>query len=189
MQWHITKSIWCYERYVYSSAALALLWSYLQLRFCMIRGQRYCIYLDIQKAFDNVPHCELLLKLQKIGISGKLWNWFRCYLSNCLQRVTISNSHSDSLPVLSGISQGSILGPMFTSMMCHRLISSLKCSYLLMMQNYVKVFLMLLTLYCYSVTYIIYKFGVLGIIYNLIFLSTFPSVINQKFNTTYPIDS
>ena len=70
------------------------------------------IYLDIQKAFDTVPHCELLFKLWKIGIFGKLWNWFRCYLSNRLQCVTISNSHSDLLPVLSGVPQGSILGPM-----------------------------------------------------------------------------
>ena len=70
------------------------------------------IYLNIWKAFDSVLHCELLLKLWKIGVSVKLWNWFRCYLSNCLQCVTISNSHSDLLPVLSGVLHRSIVGPM-----------------------------------------------------------------------------
>ena len=138
------------------------------------------IYLDIRKAFDSVPHCEWLLKLWKIGISDKLWNCFRCYLSNRLQCVTISNSHSDLLPVLSGVPQGESLGQCylsFTSMICHRLAFSLKYSYLLMMQNCVKVFLMLLTLHCYSMIYIIYKFGVLRIISNLIFLSVFPSAL------------
>ena len=141
------------------------------------------IYLDIRKAFDSVPHCELLFKLWKIGISGKLWNWFRCYLSNRLQCVTISNSRSDLLPVLSGVPQGSILGPMLFIIYINDMpltCTSLKYSYLLMMQNCVKVFLMLLTLHCYSMIYIIYKFGVLRIISNLIFLSVFPSVLIES---------
>ena len=60
----------------------------------------------------TVCFTELLLKLWKIRISGKLWNWFRCYLSNCLQCVTISNSHLDLLPVLSGVLHRSIVAPM-----------------------------------------------------------------------------
>ena len=35
------------------------------------------IYLDFNKAFDSVPHQELLLKLWKVGIVGSLWRWFR----------------------------------------------------------------------------------------------------------------
>ena len=47
-----------------------------------------------------------------MGISGNLWLWFQSYLSNRQQRVKIHNTHSDLLPVLSGIPQGSILGPL-----------------------------------------------------------------------------
>ena len=34
------------------------------------------IYLDIQKAFDSIPHCKLLTKLWSFGITGRLWRWF-----------------------------------------------------------------------------------------------------------------
>ena len=70
------------------------------------------IYLDISKAFDTVSHSILLNKLWSIGITGTLWTWFKDYLSNRYQRVTINNSYSDLLPVNSGVPQGSILGPL-----------------------------------------------------------------------------
>ena len=43
------------------------------------------IYLDFSKAFDRVPHNELLLKLWQIGITGNLWWWFKSYLYNRYQ--------------------------------------------------------------------------------------------------------
>lgn len=75
------------------------------------KNQTDTIYLDIRKAFDTVPHNELLIKLKTMGISGNLWLWFQSYLSNRQQCVKIHN-YSDLLPVLSGIPQGSILGPL-----------------------------------------------------------------------------
>ena len=47
-----------------------------------------------------------------MGISGNLWLWFESYLSNRQQCVKINNKYSHLLPVLSGIPQGSILGPL-----------------------------------------------------------------------------
>ena len=67
------------------------------------------IYTDFKKAFDTVPHDELLFKLWSIGICGSLWKWFRAYLTSLFHCVSINNSLS---PVLSGVPQGSILGPM-----------------------------------------------------------------------------
>ena len=69
-------------------------------------------YLDFAKAFDKVPHCALLNKLSRFGISGQLINWFQSYLSDRYQQVALQGTYSDWLQVLSGLLQGSILGPL-----------------------------------------------------------------------------
>ena len=70
------------------------------------------VYLDFRKAFDMVQHSRLLTKLWKVGICGNLWKWFKSYLTNRKHCVRITNTLSDTLPVLSGVPQGSILGPL-----------------------------------------------------------------------------
>ena len=69
------------------------------------------IYLDFKKAFDSVPHTNLLIKLWSFGITGSLWEWFKSYLTNRHQCVCINGFISKPLPVLSGVPQGSVLGP------------------------------------------------------------------------------
>ena len=79
---------------------------------CISKNPIDTIYLDFTKAFNSVSHYELLLKLWSIGINRNLWQWFACYLNNLIQCVSINNCLSIPLPVISGVPQGSILGPL-----------------------------------------------------------------------------
>jgi len=70
------------------------------------------IYIDFRRAFDSVVHSKLLYKLQNIGICGKLLCWIAAFLSGRSQSVIIGDSVSNSVPVISGVPQGSVLGPL-----------------------------------------------------------------------------
>ena len=69
------------------------------------------IYLDYAKAFDKVDHQILLKKLHAYGIRGKLLTWLNCYLANRHQTVVINGKHSYPAKVISGVPQGTVLGP------------------------------------------------------------------------------
>ena len=69
------------------------------------------VFLDVRKAFHSVTHSKLLKKLHSLGLHFHLINWLQCYLCSHSQSVRIGNSISSSLPVSSGVLQGSILGP------------------------------------------------------------------------------
>ena len=67
-------------------------------------------YFDYAKAFDKVSHRLLLIKLQGYGIDGKLLSWLKAYLENRRQRVAVGNALSEWLEVVSGTTQGTVLG-------------------------------------------------------------------------------
>ena len=68
-------------------------------------------YLDLSKAFDTVDHEILLYKLDYYGIRGHVCEWFRHYLSDRQQCVSINGTVSEYAHVQTNVTQGSILGP------------------------------------------------------------------------------
>jgi hypothetical protein len=70
------------------------------------------IYLDFAKAFDKVPKERLLRKIRAHGILGRVLGWIRSWLSGRRQRVVLNGKFLTWEEVLSGVPQGSVLGPL-----------------------------------------------------------------------------
>jgi len=73
----------------------------------------------MKKAFDSVPHRPLLEKLASIGLHHNILHWVRSYLTDRQQCVVllvcgfVGGEASNDIHVLSGVPQGSALGPLF----------------------------------------------------------------------------
>ena len=76
------------------------------------KNQTDVIFLDFSKAFDKVSHTKLLHKIQYYGINGKTKAWISAFLGSHSQQVVVSGQSSRSADVLSGVPQGTVLGPM-----------------------------------------------------------------------------
>ena len=68
--------------------------------------------MDFSEAFDKADHKKLCLKLEHYEIKGESLNWIKNYASNRTQKVIVEGKISDSITVISGFHQGTVLGPL-----------------------------------------------------------------------------
>ena len=70
------------------------------------------IYLDFSKAFDKLDFKIVLRKIKAMGIDGRVFDWIKSFLTERTQQVSVNGILSDPAAVISGVPQGSVLGPL-----------------------------------------------------------------------------
>ena len=71
------------------------------------------VFLDLSAAFDTIHHDKLIQRLESdCGVTGNALSWFRSYLSDRFQRVSVNGGLSKKFLLCQGVPQGSCLGPL-----------------------------------------------------------------------------
>ena len=116
LEWALTKSLISDDQWGFlygRSTTGALVNTVDRWHRCLERGNEVCaVFLDLKKAFDRVPHHPLLEKLRALNINPYVLQWLESYLMHRSQFVVVGGESSAPASVLSGVPQGSVLGPL-----------------------------------------------------------------------------
>ena len=92
-------------------------------------GKDTClVFLDISKAFDKVWHEGLLFKIKRLGITGKLLDWLKDYITDRHQKVVLNVVSSNLRYLTSGVPQGSTLGPLLFLIYVNDITENMECT-------------------------------------------------------------
>ena len=83
-------------------------------------------FFDISRAYDQVWHAKLLQKLNKVGISGNMYNFIRSFLSDRSMQVRWKGATSTTKGVSMGVPQGSVIAPLLFNIMVHDVDTAVK---------------------------------------------------------------
>ena len=91
-------------------------------------GKDTCmVFLDVSKTFDKVWHKGLLFKIKQMGIICNLLDWLKSYISERYQKVVLNGMESSLCFLESGVSQGSILGPLLFLILINDIVDEMEC--------------------------------------------------------------
>ncbi len=88
----------------------------------------FAVFFDIEKAYDTLSREGLLIKLNKIGIGGRMYNWILDFLFERSFQVRVGEEMSASYDILNGTPQGSVISPILFYLMINDIFERVKPS-------------------------------------------------------------
>ena len=86
------------------------------------------ILFDVEKAYDMLWRDGLLIKLESMGIGGRMFNWVLDFLKDRTMEVRVGATHSRVYPTENGVPQGSVCSPLLFSVMINDIFSEVDAS-------------------------------------------------------------
>ena len=86
------------------------------------------VLLDLRAAFDTIHHDKLIGRIESdLGITDNVLAWFKSFLYDRFQRVSVNGSLTDQFPLKQGVSQGPCLGPLLFAIYSRKLFQIVEC--------------------------------------------------------------